>query len=74
MLETAPLTTWARMVTLRAARPPGFLTPSDRRGRSRGDDVDHLLVLVQVELPGLLLEPADEPVRDREVPAAVEEG
>src|SRR5215218_3364529 len=39
-----------------------------------GDHVYHPLVLVQVELPGLLFELADEPVSDRQVPAAVQEG
>ena len=33
----------------------------------------HPLVLVQVELAGLLFELSDEPVRDRQVPAAVQE-
>jgi hypothetical protein len=36
--------------------------------------VYHPLVLVQLELPGLLFEPADEPVGDHQVPAAVQEG
>ena len=38
-----------------------------------GDDVDHPLVLVQIELAGLLFEPADEPDCNRQVPAAVQE-
>jgi hypothetical protein len=37
------------------------------------DDMYHPLVLVQVELAGLLFEPADEPVCNRQVPAAVQE-
>src|SRR5215218_4097111 len=39
-----------------------------------GDYVYHPLVLVQVELPGLLFELAHEPVGDRQVPAAIQEG
>src|SRR5215213_7256154 len=73
MLETAPLTTCARMVTsggeacgiLDALGPIEDVAPRD--------DVYHPLVLVQVELAGLLFEPADEPVCDRQVPAAVQE-
>jgi hypothetical protein len=75
MLETAPLTTCARIVTLRAARPNGVLDALRAvEDVAAGDDVDDPLVLVQVQLPGLLLEFLQETLVHGEVPAAVEEG
>ena len=74
MLETAPLTMWARRVTLRAASPTGFVTPSDAVEHvSAGDDVYDTLVFVQVELAGLRLEPLEEPLVHGQGPAPVEE-